>query len=130
MKLDEDEFDPCEAARAGLRPLEGLAEAKQVELTALLDEPAPVIRGNAQMFCQVCLKLAGNAVKFSPMGSQVIVICSVDKGELHLIVEDNGPGIGPEELAKVAPNAGAPSAAHQALNRRQSEARPWTVRSA
>src|SRR3546814_6581642 len=68
MTLDEGDFDPCEAVRAGLRLLEAMAEGKQIELTTLLDEPAPLMRGDAQMFRQICLKLAGNGVKFSPMG--------------------------------------------------------------
>src|SRR3546814_4319396 len=66
-----------------------MAEGKQIELTTLLDEPAPLMRGDAQMFRQICLKLAGNGVKFSPMGSQVIVVCSVEDGELRLSSEEH-----------------------------------------
>src|SRR3546814_7848660 len=84
MKLDEGDFDPCEEVRAGLRLLGAEAEGKQIELTTLLHEPAPIMRGDAQMFCQICFKLAGNGVKFSPIGSQVIVVCSVeDRSEEH-----------------------------------------------
>src|SRR3546814_4200566 len=89
MKLDEGDFDPCEEVRTGLRLLGAEAEGKQIELTTLLHEPAPIMRGDAQMFCQICFKLAGNGVKFSPIGSQVIVVCSVEDGQLHLVVEDN-----------------------------------------
>src|SRR3546814_15363872 len=68
------------------------------------------MRGDAQMFCQICFKLAGNGVKFSPIGSQVIVVCSVEDGELHLVIEDNGPGIAPEELANVVDPSYQPDA--------------------
>lgn len=115
MKLDEGDFDPCEEVRTGLRLLGAEAEGKQIELTTLLHEPAPIMRGDAQMFCQICFKLAGNGVKFSPIGSQVIVVCSVEDGQLHLVVEDNGPGIAPEELAKVVEPFHQPDAG---LNRR------------
>jgi len=101
LRLNENNFDPCEAVDACLQMLKPTAEGREVKLTTLLDQPAPTFRGDPRLFRQICLNIAGNAIKFSPTGSQIIVICGVQEGELQLIVEDNGPGIAPEALKQV-----------------------------
>lgn len=101
VRLDEGQFDPCAAVDTCLRTLKPMAEEREVKLTSLLDQPAPTFRGDLRLFRQICLHIAGNAVKFSPAGSHVIVICSQAEGELELVVEDNGPGIAPEGLELV-----------------------------
>lgn len=57
--------------------------------------------GDARLFHQICLNLVGNSLKFSPPGAQVSVACVGNDGGVLLEVEDNGPGIAPEELEQV-----------------------------
>ena len=51
---------------------------------------------------QIVLNLVTNAVKFTPNGGRIQVRCLMaDTGGFTITVEDNGPGIAKEKLAKV-----------------------------
>ncbi len=77
-----------------------LAEEKGV---ALRIEPAgaTLIDGNRSLISQALANLVDNAIKYTPSGGQVTVTAleTPDGAELH--VADTGPGIPPEERARV-----------------------------
>ena len=73
LRLDEDDFDPCKAVELCMEMLKPTAEDKEVKLTHLVDQPAPTLRGDPRLFRMICLSIAGNAIKFSPAGSHVII---------------------------------------------------------
>jgi len=64
-------------------------------------EPGLLVLGNANSLQQVVMNLVLNAAQ--ALGSEGIVrICSGRQdGEIHLVVEDDGPGIAPEHLDRV-----------------------------
>lgn len=66
--------------------------ASSAAATALLD-PTRVT--------EAWLELAGNAVKYSPEGSEIRLGSQTEGGSLLLRVEDQGIGIAPEDLARV-----------------------------
>ncbi|MCZ0857973.1 HAMP domain-containing sensor histidine kinase [Actinomyces israelii] len=66
--------------------------ASSAAATALLD-PTRVT--------EAWLELAGNAVKYSPEGSEIRLGSQTEDGSLLLRVEDQGIGIAPEDLARV-----------------------------
>jgi len=101
VRLEKELFNPCAAVETCIRTLKPNADQKAVKLTSLLDQPAPMFHGDSRLFRQACLNIADNAIKFSPAGSHVIITCSQAEDELELVVEDNGPGIAPEELDQV-----------------------------
>jgi signal transduction histidine kinase len=57
-----------------------------------------VVAGDRDRLGQVLDNLLGNAVKYSPKGSEVLVTVEVAKGEARLRVADQGPGIPVEAL--------------------------------
>jgi len=61
-----------------------------------LPYPLPMVEGDAPRLIQVFVNLLANAQKFGPTGSTVRVGGAVEKGAIHLWVEDEGPGF-PEE---------------------------------
>lgn len=63
-------------------------------------EPAPA-RGDPEQLYQVALNLVSNAVQVSPPGGSVCVRTGVEGGRAVLEVADGGPGIAPEDLARV-----------------------------
>ncbi|HEU0301080.1 MAG TPA: ATP-binding protein, partial [Longimicrobium sp.] len=71
----------------------------RVAVEARLD-PAPVTGDPGELY-QVALNLVSNAVQASPPGGSVCVATRVEGDEAVLEVADRGPGMGPEELAKV-----------------------------
>lgn len=77
---------------------EPLAEAKGVSL-GLAIGGEPVISGDADLLREALTNLVDNAVKFTPSGGRVEVGCG-QAGTL-LRVRDTGPGVAPEERAKI-----------------------------
>ncbi|HLL26735.1 MAG TPA: sensor histidine kinase [Xanthobacteraceae bacterium] len=60
-----------------------------------------VVPGNDSRISQVVDNLVENARSFSPKGSTVRIICRRLRNEVEIIVDDDGPGIRPEALAKI-----------------------------
>jgi PAS domain S-box-containing protein len=79
-----------------------LAQNHQV----LLRPPPPgldalAVRADPLRLKQVLLNLLGNAIKFNHRGGEVALLCQVQGGELVLTVRDTGPGLLPEEMARL-----------------------------
>ena len=77
------------------------ADAKGVQLQALLDPDAGTILGDPDRFQQVCWNLLANAVKFTPKGGRVHVRLQREDSYVEVVVEDTGKGIAPEFLPYV-----------------------------
>jgi heavy metal sensor kinase len=76
-----------------------LAERGGLELT--VDASGPVwVLGSAPLLFRVVLNLVDNAIKYTPAGGQVIVRLTAG-GQAELTVCDTGPGIAPEEQARI-----------------------------
>ncbi|RVU38258.1 HAMP domain-containing histidine kinase [Hwanghaeella grinnelliae] len=60
------------------------------------------LHADLQAFRQIMVNLIHNAVKYSNNGGKVVVTARKDEaGETFIVVRDSGPGIAPNELAKV-----------------------------
>jgi signal transduction histidine kinase len=77
-----------------------LAEEKGV---ALRIEPAgaTLIDGNRSLISQALANLVDNAIKYTPAAGQVVVTALETPDGVELRVADSGPGIPPEERARV-----------------------------
>ncbi|MEW5926177.1 MAG: ATP-binding protein [Gemmatimonadota bacterium] len=82
-------------AESMLRPL---AEARSVRLELAGCDDAPPVLADGPRVVQVLSNLVGNALKFSPEGSRVLVSCAAAGPELRVSVSDQGPGIPAEQL--------------------------------
>jgi signal transduction histidine kinase len=114
---------------AGRMPL----ELSQVDLGALATEVAAAIggatnrvtvrveasadharvNGDASVIRRVINNLVGNAVKFSPASSQVVLLVQGNGTEARVSVSDRGPGIPPEYHEKIFEKFGQVEAARQ-----------------
>jgi two-component system sensor histidine kinase MprB len=72
------------------------ARTKDITIDLVLDQPGTVMARRDRL-SRAVNNLLGNAVKFTPRGGTVLV--RVHDGALT--IEDNGPGIRPEERARV-----------------------------
>jgi len=73
-----------------------LAQEREVDLTSELDQEL-VVEADYGRLRQLSLILLDNAIKYSPMGSQVkIVLARKAAGDAFLSVIDQGPGLMPE----------------------------------
>ena len=96
VELVMADTDLALAAAEASETLEAVAAERGVSL-ALAVEPAPV-RGDEARLRQLAGILVDNAIRHSPAGGRVTV--SVRAG-VTLVVEDEGPGIAPEDLDRV-----------------------------
>ncbi len=94
LDLRYAEFDAVDAARQAISNLQAYADEHRVSITL---KPAPVIMLNADRdrFTQILTNLVSNAVRFSPLDSDVKVSLDNLTGEqtLKVSIQDSGPGI-------------------------------------
>ncbi|MDQ1675424.1 MAG: hypothetical protein QOC93_568 [Actinomycetota bacterium] len=107
-KIEAGKLD-LEAADFVLRPVVedvvGLlavqAQAKRLELTALVDPDVPAaVRGDSHRLRQVLTNLVGNAVKFTERGEVAVRVSTVDGG-IRFAVRDTGIGIRAGQRARL-----------------------------
>jgi signal transduction histidine kinase len=77
------------------------AEQKQIELRCQVP-PEPVVASiDQEKIGQVISNFLSNAVKYSPAGGRIDVFVAQCDGVARISVADQGPGIAPEELARL-----------------------------
>lgn len=88
--------------RQGVGCFQKQAEAAGIELSLEIAEQLPVAVFDPQRILQVVNNLVGNAIKFTPRGGSVAVVCEAQGDDyLEVRVSDTGVGIGPDELKHV-----------------------------
>lgn len=79
----------------------GLAEAKNIEISAEIPGEAVVVDGDEQLLEQLWLILLDNAVKYTPAGGRVRFAMRPVNSHLETTVSDTGIGIAPADLPHV-----------------------------
>lgn len=82
-----------------LQDLQPLALAKQIKLQTEFNTHNGI--GEIDIFEQILTNYLSNAIKYSPPGSAVKIIWTEDPQHTRLCVEDQGPGIYPQDLPHV-----------------------------
>jgi signal transduction histidine kinase/DNA-binding response OmpR family regulator len=82
-----------------LQLLEPLAARKQIELR--LSGEAGTVLADAGKVKQMLINLVSNAIKFTPAGGHIEVVCRRQADEVLIVVRDSGIGIPSEELAHI-----------------------------
>jgi signal transduction histidine kinase len=87
-----------QAAQAMTLPLQEQGTQLALDLT----DAVPMLRADADRLTQVLLNLLGNAAKFVPRpGGQITLRLRVDGQAATVQVQDNGPGVPPEQRALI-----------------------------
>lgn len=76
------------------------ARRKGIELV-LEDTAVPQVPGDRPQLERVLLNLLGNAIKYSPKGSRIVVRLAASDAEVTVAVEDTGPGIAADDLGGI-----------------------------
>lgn len=92
--------DLCDVATRLVEQQSRRAQRKGVTL-ALEEVPVPAVEGSRPQLERVVLNLLGNAIKYTPKGGRVVVRTQSDAAQATLSVEDTGPGIAADELARI-----------------------------
>lgn len=79
------------------------AEPLAINHTLIAEEAPdlPVVWADAERIRQVFGNLIDNAVKYSPPGGAITVSARAERDEVHFLVADRGPGVKPEDRARI-----------------------------
>jgi signal transduction histidine kinase len=98
QKTQFRDFDLAELLRDVVELYEPLAEGKAIQLSTGLPEGLPY-HGDSDLLFQAVANLLDNAIKFTPQGGAIEL--SLSATGPHITVRDSGPGIPPQDQAKV-----------------------------
>ncbi|MEL6444409.1 MAG: HAMP domain-containing sensor histidine kinase [Bacteroidota bacterium] len=105
-RLRRRPVDLADIARAVLRWNQAQAEAKRIQLVSDLPASLPA-HADASALQRAVDNYVSNAVKYSPPGSRVRLVVSVEaasgdgSASAHIAVEDEGPGLTEDDRARV-----------------------------
>jgi signal transduction histidine kinase len=98
-----------------------VADPKQITISVEADVPSPFIWADRVAVAAVLDNLLSNAIKFSPSQKRVLVRVKAEPAHLVCTVQDEGPGLSPEEQTRLfqrgvrlspVPTAGEPSSGY------------------
>lgn len=99
LELERVAVDLGDVASDGASSLAKVATERGV---AVVVDPAPAeIAGDPARLRQLVMILVDNAIRHSPAGARVDVQVRADGPDATLVVDDQGPGIRPEDLPRV-----------------------------
>jgi signal transduction histidine kinase len=97
-------LDTCDLGsvlREALSEIGPAAQARRVTLHVDSEPGAPLVRIDPQGMRQVLRHVLGNALRYTPMDSEVRISTRHEAGSLQLTVSDQGPGIPSAELESI-----------------------------
>lgn len=101
LKLRLKRLDYCTFLKEQITFNELLASEKNINLSFECQQDIPKIEFDQIQIRQVVNNLIGNAIKFSPKGSKIIVKIQPKNGNLITKVIDQGPGIPKTEIPRL-----------------------------
>ncbi len=96
LRLNLQALDLAPVVQRAIDTVSPAAQAKEIEVQAVLDAGVGPILGDEDRLQQVMWNLLSNAVKFTPKGGRVLVQLRKVNSHLELTIEDTGPGLAPE----------------------------------
>lgn len=99
LELKASEVDVDELVRGVVASAQWIVGSKDLTLSVDVADDVPTVVSDRGKLNHVLVNLLSNAVKFTPDGGE-IVLSARQAGDVHVAisVQDNGPGIPPEQL--------------------------------
>ena len=101
LRLERRQVDPVAVVEAAIDAVQGVADAKEIELQAVLDPDAGPVLADPDRLQQVVWNLLSNAIKFSPAHASVEIRLERAGSAARVTVSDRGAGIKPELLPQI-----------------------------
>src|SRR5438874_2444932 len=101
LRLERRPVDPVAVVESAIEAVQGMADAKNIELEAVLDPDAGPVLGDPGRLQQVVWNLLSNAIKFSPAHGIVGLRLDRTSSVARITVSDAGLGINPELLPHI-----------------------------
>ncbi|MDE2225392.1 MAG: response regulator [Xanthomonadaceae bacterium] len=101
LELNLAPFDPAAVLREVAEADAGLAAQKQLAIDVVVAPDVPrAVRGDALRVQQILFNLTHNALKFTTQGGVTLKLGRDGEGIAYCVI-DNGPGMTPEECARI-----------------------------
>jgi two-component system sensor histidine kinase/response regulator len=84
-----------------LESLGALADRKNIEVVRTISKPLPSIAGDCLSLSEVFVNIIGNAIKYSPDGTKVLVKVEEKANNILVSIKDAGIGIPQEDLPHI-----------------------------
>jgi len=101
VDVELEPFALCELGQDVLQRFELLAAQKSVVLEGVLSPTLPMVAADIRLIERVLVNLIDNALRHSPSGGRVSLICVADGADVLVSVTDTGPGIAAAELTHI-----------------------------
>jgi cell cycle sensor histidine kinase DivJ len=101
FEITPEAFAPAPAIRSCCDLLALKAGDAGVELKTRIDSDLPEIMADRRALNQILINLISNAIKFTPRGGGVLVSAYSDGPNFAVAVDDNGVGIGENDLPRL-----------------------------
>jgi PAS domain S-box-containing protein len=99
LELGDDELGRVISDAMDL--LQPLADARKLGLTWQLSDATQPARCDRERIVQVLSNLVGNAIKFTPAGGNIRVVCETWHEMVRIAVHDDGPGIPSDQVPRI-----------------------------
>jgi signal transduction histidine kinase len=100
LSLSLDDYSVETVVQSVVSATGSLAKTKGIKIKTSIADKLPIGRGDERRLTQVLLNLVSNAIKFTDTGSVDVGVKAVG-GEFNISVRDTGPGIAPEDQARI-----------------------------
>ena len=102
MSMKQESIDIGRIANLSVKTVAQKAEARGVDVQAVVDPDLPHVQGDSEKIAWVLNQLLDNAIKFTPSGGHVIVSLKEEGTNLLMVsVTDTGIGIPPDRLEEI-----------------------------
>jgi two-component system phosphate regulon sensor histidine kinase PhoR len=92
---------PAQILERALMMLDPIAAQRRIRIIRRFAPNLPALLLDADLIARAVTNLVSNAVKFSPVGQDVIVDAHVDVDSLRIEVADRGCGVPPDSLSRI-----------------------------
>jgi len=102
MEIDPKPVDPRHVMEGIGRIMANRFAARSQEFSIAVAPELPLLVADERALKQMLLNLVSNAAKFTPPGGHIAITCGISRaGGMEFCVDDDGPGIAPEKLARL-----------------------------
>jgi signal transduction histidine kinase len=101
LAIEAAAIEPSLLLTEALQTLRPLVADKGIELDLQIESGLPKVMADRERIQQTLSNLVGNAIKFSPSGTKIVVIARKEGSSVVISVLDSGKGIAADELPRV-----------------------------
>lgn len=101
MTVTLEQQDLASILSESLETMQPLAAERRITLSSDLRAGACVVSCDRDRVLRVLTNLLGNAIKFTPEGGSVSLVCRSATEGVEITVSDTGPGIAPDMLPRI-----------------------------